>query len=66
MDFPKALSVFMEKAGLNDVQLGQKLVPTLGGGAVRKWRFGESEPRREHRRQLIAMSKGIINAKHFI
>lgn len=66
MDFAQALTQFMTKAGLNDAQLGADLLPQVKAGAVRKWRFGESEPRRIHRRQLIAMSGGIITPKHFV
>ena len=55
----------MKQEGLDDTALGLKLDPIVKSGAVRKWRFGETEPRRAHRRQLIDLSKGAINPQHF-
>lgn len=65
MDFANALTDWMTKDAMSDKALGERLSPPVSYSAVRRWRMGEAEPRRIHRRQLIHMSKGIINHKHF-
>ncbi len=64
-NFPLALAGFMKAAGHTDASLGMRLYPPVGYNGVRGWRIGKSEPSREHRRQLIKLSKGKITAKHF-
>lgn len=65
MDFAAALDQFMTDNKLSNAALGEKLVPAVTYSAVRKWRVGEAEPRRDHRRQLIDMSGGKITMEHF-
>lgn len=66
-DFSQALTTWMNDTGRTDAVLAAELTePEISYSAVARWRRGEVEPRRSHRRQLIKLSKGKIKQTHFV